>query len=206
MLTIAPDRMALVTGAASGFGLGVVDRLLEAGARVAMADVSEVLLREEAGGADPRCSPIVLDVRGQGVGRGGRRRGRRLARRARHARPVRRRVRLRRARRDDRGELGPPARHQPQGNVPRRPGGDAAPRRERPRPDGEHRLRGRAKGLAAHLGVQRLEVRRRRPDPDVGPRVRARRRDGQLRLPGDDARRRDRARRSPARSWPARRG
>src|SRR5262245_14052397 len=33
-LTIAPDRRALVTGAASGFGLGVVDRLLEAGARV----------------------------------------------------------------------------------------------------------------------------------------------------------------------------
>ena len=28
-LTIAPDRRALVTGAASGFGLGVVDRLLE---------------------------------------------------------------------------------------------------------------------------------------------------------------------------------
>ena len=62
-LTIAPERKALVTGAASGFGLGVVDRLLEAGARVAMADFNEALLREEAGRRGPAVLPIVLDVR-----------------------------------------------------------------------------------------------------------------------------------------------
>ena len=63
MLTISPDRKALVTGAASGFGLGVVDRLLEAGARVAMADFSEDLLREEAGRRGGAVLPIVMDVR-----------------------------------------------------------------------------------------------------------------------------------------------
>ena len=70
MLTIAPDRKALVTGAASGFGLGVVDRLLEAGARVAMADFSEALLRDEAGRRADEAGrragavlPVVMDVR-----------------------------------------------------------------------------------------------------------------------------------------------
>ncbi len=63
MLHIAPDRKALVTGAASGFGLGVVDRLLEAGARVAMADFSEGLLRDEAGRRGAAVLPIVMDVR-----------------------------------------------------------------------------------------------------------------------------------------------
>jgi len=62
-LTIAPDRRALVTGAASGFGLGVTDRLLEAGARVAMADFSDALLREEASRRGDAVLPIVMDVR-----------------------------------------------------------------------------------------------------------------------------------------------
>ena len=52
MLTIAPDRRALVTGAASGFGLGVTDRLIEAGARVAMADFNAGAAR--GGGRPPR--------------------------------------------------------------------------------------------------------------------------------------------------------
>src|SRR5262245_10065184 len=63
LLTIAPDRLALVTGAASGFGLGVVDRLLEAGVRVAMADFAELLLREEAARRGSAVVPIVMDVR-----------------------------------------------------------------------------------------------------------------------------------------------
>jgi NAD(P)-dependent dehydrogenase (short-subunit alcohol dehydrogenase family) len=63
MLIISPDRKALVTGAASGFGLGVVDRLLEAGARVAMADFSEALLREEAERRGAAVQAIVMDVR-----------------------------------------------------------------------------------------------------------------------------------------------
>ena len=62
-LTIAPGRRALVTGAASGFGLGVVDRLLEAGARVAMADFNRDLLAEEAGRRGDRVAPFVMDVR-----------------------------------------------------------------------------------------------------------------------------------------------
>src|SRR6185312_7822586 len=70
-LTIAPDRRALVTGAASGFGLGVVDRLLEAGARVAMADFSEALLREEAGRRGAAVLPIVMDVRDKAAVREG---------------------------------------------------------------------------------------------------------------------------------------
>jgi NAD(P)-dependent dehydrogenase (short-subunit alcohol dehydrogenase family) len=63
MLAIAPDRKALVTGAASGFGLGVTDRLLEAGARVAMADFSAELLATEAGRRGAAVTPIVMDVR-----------------------------------------------------------------------------------------------------------------------------------------------
>ena len=63
MLSIAPDRRAFVTGAASGFGLGVVDRLLEAGAQVAMSDFNEALLREEAGRRGAGVLPIVMDVR-----------------------------------------------------------------------------------------------------------------------------------------------
>src|SRR5882672_8087124 len=63
VLHIAPDRKALVTGAASGFGLGVVDRLLEAGARVAMADFNQALLADEASGRGPTVLPIVMDVR-----------------------------------------------------------------------------------------------------------------------------------------------
>jgi NAD(P)-dependent dehydrogenase (short-subunit alcohol dehydrogenase family) len=63
MLRIAPDRIALVTGGASGFGLGVVDRLVEAGARVAMADFNEALVREEASTRGASVVPVVMDVR-----------------------------------------------------------------------------------------------------------------------------------------------
>src|SRR4029079_15756447 len=66
VLHIALDRKALVTGAASGFGLGVVERLLEAGARVAMADFNEALRREEAGRRGAAVLPIVMDVREKG--------------------------------------------------------------------------------------------------------------------------------------------
>lgn len=63
MFAIAPDRKALVTGAASGFGLGVAERLIANGARVAMADISADLVREQAGRLGGAALPIVLDVR-----------------------------------------------------------------------------------------------------------------------------------------------
>jgi NAD(P)-dependent dehydrogenase (short-subunit alcohol dehydrogenase family) len=63
MFAIAPDRKALVTGAASGFGLGVTKRLVAEGARVAMADISAELLREEADRLGPGVVPFVVDVR-----------------------------------------------------------------------------------------------------------------------------------------------
>ena len=39
MFEIASGRKALVTGGASGFGFGVAERLVDAGASVAIADV-----------------------------------------------------------------------------------------------------------------------------------------------------------------------
>lgn len=52
-----------MTGAASGFGLGVTERLLDAGARVAMADIDAELLHTEAGRLGDRALPLALDVR-----------------------------------------------------------------------------------------------------------------------------------------------
>ncbi len=58
---IAPDRKALVTGGASGFGLGIARRLADSGARVVIADISASQL-EEAARDDPRLVPLELDV------------------------------------------------------------------------------------------------------------------------------------------------
>jgi meso-butanediol dehydrogenase / (S,S)-butanediol dehydrogenase / diacetyl reductase len=63
MFSIAPGRRAFVTGAASGFGLGVAQRLVAAGARVAMADISAELVREEAARLGGAALPVVVDVR-----------------------------------------------------------------------------------------------------------------------------------------------
>lgn len=52
-----------MTGAASGFGLGVTERLLACGARVAMADIDAELVRAEAGRLGDKALPIALDVR-----------------------------------------------------------------------------------------------------------------------------------------------
>lgn len=63
MLTIAKDRKAFVTGGGNGIGLGVVERLVEQGARVAVADTDEQRLASvvERFGAN-RTLPIHLDV------------------------------------------------------------------------------------------------------------------------------------------------
>ena len=63
MFSIAPERRALVTGGASGFGLGVAERLLAAGASVALADIAADRLREVAARLGERVYPYVLDVR-----------------------------------------------------------------------------------------------------------------------------------------------
>lgn len=63
MFSIAPGRRALVTGAASGFGLGVSERLIAQGASVAMADVAGEALRREANRLGERALPLVFDVR-----------------------------------------------------------------------------------------------------------------------------------------------
>jgi NAD(P)-dependent dehydrogenase (short-subunit alcohol dehydrogenase family) len=60
-LTIAPDRKALVTGGASGFGLAVARKLADQGARVAIADLDETRL-EAAARDDGRLLPVTLDV------------------------------------------------------------------------------------------------------------------------------------------------
>ena len=60
-MTIAPDRKALVTGGASGFGLAVARKLADQGARVAIADLDETRL-EAAARDDGRLVPVALDV------------------------------------------------------------------------------------------------------------------------------------------------
>lgn len=71
MFAISPDRKAVVTGAASGFGLGVAERLIAQGARVAMADVNADLVRAGAERLGPAALPLVLDVRDAAAVRAG---------------------------------------------------------------------------------------------------------------------------------------
>lgn len=62
-MTLSPDRKALVTGAASGFGLEIARRLRGAGAHVALVDLAEDKLaraREELGGTT---LALTADVR-----------------------------------------------------------------------------------------------------------------------------------------------
>ena len=65
-LSFSPHRRALVTGGASGFGLGVVDRLVAVGARVAAADIDPDALAAVAGRyADDVVIPLRMDVRSE---------------------------------------------------------------------------------------------------------------------------------------------
>ena len=63
MLTIAKDRKAFVTGGGNGIGLGVVERLVQQGTRVAVADTDTQRLKQvvERFGTE-RTLPIQLDV------------------------------------------------------------------------------------------------------------------------------------------------
>jgi meso-butanediol dehydrogenase / (S,S)-butanediol dehydrogenase / diacetyl reductase len=60
-MTVAPERKALVTGGASGFGLEIARRLRATGASVSAVDVSEERL--EAAAAELGVLPISADVR-----------------------------------------------------------------------------------------------------------------------------------------------
>lgn len=61
MFEIAAGRKALITGGASGFGFGVADRLMTAGASVAIADVDATAIQSAAARL-PGVLPIVMDV------------------------------------------------------------------------------------------------------------------------------------------------
>jgi NAD(P)-dependent dehydrogenase (short-subunit alcohol dehydrogenase family) len=61
MFELARGRTALITGGASGFGFAVAERLLAAGAKVAIADVRETVVNAAAARLDGAV-PIVMDV------------------------------------------------------------------------------------------------------------------------------------------------
>jgi NAD(P)-dependent dehydrogenase (short-subunit alcohol dehydrogenase family) len=61
LFTFAPDRKALVTGGASGIGLGVAKALADMGARVAIADLPAALARMDDGDKD-EFMPVAMDV------------------------------------------------------------------------------------------------------------------------------------------------
>lgn len=57
------DKVAIVTGAASGIGLATAEMLVKEGARVVMADVNEALLSEAAERIGGDCFPADLSKR-----------------------------------------------------------------------------------------------------------------------------------------------
>jgi NAD(P)-dependent dehydrogenase (short-subunit alcohol dehydrogenase family) len=59
------DRVAVVTGAASGIGLALVEAFVAEGMRVVMADIDEASLDVESQRVGPAVVPVVLDVRDQ---------------------------------------------------------------------------------------------------------------------------------------------
>jgi 3-oxoacyl-[acyl-carrier protein] reductase len=57
-----PDKRAIVTGGASGFGRAIVERFVAEGARVAILDIQEALAREVAAALGERASAFACDV------------------------------------------------------------------------------------------------------------------------------------------------
>lgn len=62
-MNISKDRIALVTGGASGFGLEIARRLRTTGASVAIVDVDEARAEEAASSLGEGVLPIAADVR-----------------------------------------------------------------------------------------------------------------------------------------------
>jgi NAD(P)-dependent dehydrogenase (short-subunit alcohol dehydrogenase family) len=58
-MLVAPDRVAVVTGAASGIGFGLSERFAAEGMRVVMADVEVPALREAAGRLSARGANVL---------------------------------------------------------------------------------------------------------------------------------------------------
>ena len=57
------DRVAVVTGSASGIGLGIATAFVDAGMNVVMADLDEMRLTREAAALGPdRVEAVVCDV------------------------------------------------------------------------------------------------------------------------------------------------
>jgi NAD(P)-dependent dehydrogenase (short-subunit alcohol dehydrogenase family) len=65
-MTIAPDRRAIITGGASGFGLEIARRLVAAGARVALVDLSGDALARAVVELGQAALPLRADVRDPG--------------------------------------------------------------------------------------------------------------------------------------------
>jgi NAD(P)-dependent dehydrogenase (short-subunit alcohol dehydrogenase family) len=66
---VAPDRVAVVTGAASGIGSGLAERFAAEGMRVVMADIEEPALHEAAArlsGRGAKVLPVPTDVSSAG--------------------------------------------------------------------------------------------------------------------------------------------
>ncbi len=60
------DRVGVVTGAASGIGLALVEAFLAEGMRVVITDIDEPALRAQADRLGAPVHPVVADVRDQG--------------------------------------------------------------------------------------------------------------------------------------------
>jgi NAD(P)-dependent dehydrogenase (short-subunit alcohol dehydrogenase family) len=72
LLAYSPGRRALVTGGTSGFGLGVVDRLVAVGARVVAADINpEAMAEIESRYPGDTVLPLRMDVRDEDSVRAG---------------------------------------------------------------------------------------------------------------------------------------